>query len=63
MAAVASMPMAPFSAQPSLESTRVTTLRRKLEALQYKDPFETTSVPLIERVREAISLVTSHGSV
>lgn len=40
-----------FGAQPSIEDVRAATLRRKLEALQYKDPFEGTSMNLIEKAR------------
>jgi hypothetical protein len=40
-----------FGAAPAVEDARVTALKRKLDTLQYRDAFDTTSLPLVEKVR------------
>jgi hypothetical protein len=40
-----------FGAQAPVEDSRVTALKRKLDTLQYRDAFDTTSLPLVEKVR------------
>lgn len=44
-------PNGSFDAAPTVEEVRVQQLKRKLQALHYTDPFDTTSLSLVDKVR------------